>query len=327
MPQFTEDDRLMRVAVQGTGFGLHLFEPADLPTQLAVARDAARILGHPPEIDCSYLWNPFVKQAAALGVRTILSGNGGDDAVTIPGDLLFRELALRREWGLLRRYRYGSSASGGARALAFIARQPVRRRHSPELQEILLRDLEVRCLTREAVEEFGIRDHVLHLGRWTADHDSINSFILGDRLVGTPSRRAAESNQVAFADKVEYRYPMLDPGLVQTFLSTPSIEKRGPEATRYLHRRAMAGILGDEIRMLEAKNLGTPLPPPPLTDGLPRIVAGDLKGTPVEGLIDGPRSESSRRGAEQDPDSPEARARVERDFRLLLLSAPSPDGR
>ena len=73
---------------------------------LDAAIDAAHIIGHPPEVDTTYYWRPFVKRAAALGVRTILSGNGGDHATTNSGDLLFRELALRREWALLARYRF-----------------------------------------------------------------------------------------------------------------------------------------------------------------------------------------------------------------------------
>ena len=46
--------------------------------------------------------------------------------------------------------------------------------------------------------------------RLTAPHDTLNSFILGHTLLGTPTKRAAESCQVSFADKIEYRYPMLD---------------------------------------------------------------------------------------------------------------------
>ena len=163
MPQYVDDERFMRVAVEGTGFGLHVFDRSGAG-MLDAAVDAARIIGHPPEADATYFWRPFVQRAAALGVRTILSGNGGDDAVTIDGDLLYRELALHWEWRLLGDYRYGRSARGRWRALRSMVHERRRDRERQPLRDVLMGDLESRGLTTHALEDLGVRAHVEEAG-------------------------------------------------------------------------------------------------------------------------------------------------------------------
>lgn len=311
MPEFTGDERCMRLAVDHTSFGLHLFDSSEDDIVGAAIR-AAHLLGHPPESSATYCWRPFVSRAAALGVRTILSGNGGDDAVTTSGDLLFRELALHRQWAALRRYRYAGSPFDRLRMARFVARQFVRPSHHRALRRGMLADLGARPLSRAAVEEFGLRQHVLEESRWTAPHDSQNAFTLGDQLGPIQIRRAAESNQVAFADKVEYRYPMLDARLIQVFLSTPTIEKRSPDTDRYLHRRAMQGYVPDGIRLRAAKNAGVPIETTAPAPALPPVHAADLAGTPAEGIVDPSRLVADTAGSG-------ASDGVGEDFRLRLV--------
>jgi hypothetical protein len=105
---------------------------------------------------------------------------------------------------------------------------------------------------------------------------------------------------------------MLDAGLIQNYLSTPTIEKRALGVSRSLHRRAMHGILDEAIRTLEEKSPGDRLP-----GGWPdyaayHVTAEELEGTPAEGLID-----VSRLGGPHDATASHEVGDLH--FRLLLL--------
>lgn len=316
LPTFASDEPDMRRAVEGSSFGLHTYSRS-AEFEIAAALESARILGYPPDIRCTYAYRQFTNSAFSAGVRTMLSGNGGDHFVTSSGDMLFRELALRHKWGLLARYGFETTPRGRYRALKFMAAQHVRSKRNPHVQEAgayASSLLDVRGLRKDAVSDSGLAEHVRIYGLWMTDHDTANSFALGHRLVGgAVSQRAAESCQVGFSHKVEYRYPMLDPELIQLFLSTPVIEKRGIGSTRHLHRRAMQGVLNESIRTLSNKNPGDRV------DGDPdfsryRVHPHEIGGTVAESLID---PQSLERDA--DPGTPAAGAVQDLHFRLRVM--------
>lgn len=62
---------------------------------------------------------------------------------------------------------------------------------------------------------------------------------------------------LAAAQGIDYQWPLLDSRLIQQFLSTPSLEKRGPGGMgRYLHRRAVSGIVLPRVVWKPGKDMG-----------------------------------------------------------------------
>ena len=55
---------------------------------------------------------------------------------------------------------------------------------------------------------------------------------------------------------IEFRWPLLDFKLIQTYLQTPAIEKQYNGWGRYLHRRAVDGLIPDSVCWLRGKDMG-----------------------------------------------------------------------
>ncbi|MEB0014984.1 hypothetical protein QN416_25625, partial [Glaciimonas sp. Cout2] len=56
------------------------------------------VLGYPAEHGNAYAHFPFYQLCRQFGVTTLLSGFGGDEAVTNPGHHLFHELLDQGDW-------------------------------------------------------------------------------------------------------------------------------------------------------------------------------------------------------------------------------------
>ena len=84
---------------------------------------------------------------------------------------------------------------------------------------------------------------------WVRKRDlpRINDFILQHRLGPWIARRLETCTLVAATYGVEYEWPLLDARLVQQYLSTPSIEKADRMGARYLHRRAVEGVVPAKV--------------------------------------------------------------------------------
>lgn len=286
MPAFVSDADRMRLVVQGSSFGFHSY-PQMTDYRLPAALRAARILGHAPEYPGSYWWSPFASAAQELNVRTMMSGHGGDHAVTYEGQLLYREMAMKRKWGMLSRQFTGNSLRSRARALRFMAtqhRRDIRDAKILQTGQQLVAGVEALPLTRRAVHELGVLDHVAELGQFWAPFDSLNTYIIERSLNPYMTRRAAESCQVSHAVKVEYRYPMLDPILIQRYLSSPAIEKCEKESTRFLHRRALRGLMHDDLVGVKKSGLGPYVEIP--TWRPPQEQPPVVDGTCLDGLVD-----------------------------------------
>jgi asparagine synthase (glutamine-hydrolysing) len=91
-----------------------------------------------------------------------------------------------------------------------------------------------------------------------ADYRSINLEIINYRIPNPLVQNRLETHTL-MADSfgMEFQWPFFDQELVQNYLSTPSIEKLGPKTQRrYLHRRAVKGLVPDVIVEKNNKNAG-----------------------------------------------------------------------
>jgi len=109
----------------------------------------------------------------------------------------------------------------------------------------------------EIVERLGLRQAMLVQAEFDAPYRRINDFVLGNRLGSWIARRLETCTLVAATFGVEYQWPLLDARLIQRYLSTPSIEKADRTAGRYLHRRAIDGVVPPKVAWKPTKDMGT----------------------------------------------------------------------
>lgn len=231
-----------------------LTRPSYHPSDADKAR-AIRMLGYPPEHGHAFFHVPFFEQAEASGVRTLLSGFGGDEIVTSSAEFLRHELLLRRRHARLMDEMPGNLAMRAARTARLLGKtalggaiSPARGR-TPRLARSILRD--------EVVEEYGLTGYIeagnaaLRNARTVNEHllakPGLRTFLIG---------RIEACTLMAASYGIEYRWPLLDRRLIAQYLATPSIEKRHRHVGRYLHRRAGRGTIPDTILWKPTKDFG-----------------------------------------------------------------------
>lgn len=231
-----------------------LTRPAYQPSRSETDR-AIRVLGYPPEHDHALFHVPFFENCEALGIRTLLSGFGGDEIVTSQAEFLYRELFLARRYAQLFRELPGNVAARTARIAGLFGRHARGKRARPPRDRTprLARGI----LRPEVIEEYGL----IGFRALQADSSS-RSNTLNAHLLARPAFRTFLVGRLegctlmAGSYRVDYRWPMLDRRLIARYLGTPSIEKRHRRWGRYLHRRACTGTVPERILWKESKNLG-----------------------------------------------------------------------
>lgn len=281
------------------------------------ARRGWEAVGYPVEHGSAISHVPFYDLARTFGVRTLHSGHGGDEIVTNSGGKALVELINHGRW------RQALSDLRGPAALRplRLARVWQQRRlgEVSRLTDPMMQRLKWSLLRRDVYEAAGIEQRTLEAARYDAPYDTVNGFILGDRVGPHLSTRTSECSIVAATYGIEYQWPLLDRRLVQQYLSTPAVWKYGEGYGRYLHRRAVAGIVPDKVAWKRDKSMQSPgsdtqrpdLPSTPYA--LPNV--GDLHPQ-LEAIVDRDRVHLLTRSGS------DAQARVVRNQlrRILVLN-------
>jgi len=216
------------------------------------------ILGYPEEHGNGSGHEHFYRDCEQFGIRTLLSGFGGDEVVTNPGMLLFRELLDHGQYATLWRNLPGSLIGRTARLFKRMHTDRKGATVTSSLTRAFAERWPLYVLRSDIVERYKIQDQYMQQARFDADYRRINDFVLHNRLGAFVSTRFDNCTLMAAARKVEYRWPLLDTRLVQQYLSTPSIEKYGAGYGRYLHRRAIEGIVPPKVQWKLLKDMGEP---------------------------------------------------------------------
>ena len=244
------------------------------------------ILGYPEEHGMGTSHVHFYLRAQENNVRTLLSGFGGDEVVTNPGRLAFREWVAERQWGQIYKSIHGRRAVKPLRFARTLQRELPRFQANNHLSTVSTERWQGHILRPEADAQYGVGKRHAHKSRYTADYPSINAWVLDERL-GNPfvPSRLESCTIVANAFGIEYRWPLLDHRLVQQWLSTPTVHKYGPGLGRYLHRQAIEGVVPHKVAFKPGKDMGDSIQQTlrPSADGsnpapVPRVRlgAGDL---------------------------------------------------
>ncbi|MCX6266055.1 MAG: asparagine synthase-related protein, partial [Bacteroidetes bacterium] len=210
------------------------------------------------------------QMARSAGVRTILSGHGGDQMLTNPAHYvyldykrnsryfkLFRDIRAKNtihELGLAQSLRYFVNLPSGK--TDFINKRK-------EIKKLFRFGIDPGFLQQNDLEERYLknRQHAMLLP------DNADDLILKitHRYM---SNRIEVTSIMAGHDQIEFRYPMFDVDLIGYYLAVPDDLKRKFRSGRYLHRMAMQDELPAAIQWRRDKN-GT------INPGLARIFANE----------------------------------------------------
>ena len=228
-------------------------------TDAAVARGLAPV-GYPEDAPTALADRAFFEECRRRGIRTLFAGFGGDETVSNSGSLLRRELIDHRAYRTLAGTmpgRRGTRLLRTARAVALGARWGA---GNPGLKVAMEARWPHQLVRDELAADLGLLERYQKLAAFDAPYRRINDFILHNRL-HVLSRRLETSALVAATYGVEYRYPLLDPRLIQQYLSTPAIEKACRNYGRYLHRRAVDGVVAPRVAWKHSKDMGPVISP------------------------------------------------------------------
>lgn len=234
-------------------------------TDIDISRGLAAV-GYPEQQASAIIHIPFYEECRRRGIRTLFSGFGGDEGVTNQGNLLGRELLDHRAYLALWRLMPGNPLTRvlrAARAAAVGARWGA---GNPSLQVAMDARWPHQLLREDVAKRLGLRSQYMLAAAFDAPYRRVNDFVLGNRLGPWVARRLETCTLIAATYGVEYRWPLLDARLIQQFLSTPSIEKADRRAGRYLHRRAIEGVVPPKVAWMR-KDMGAPAGSPAL-DGM-----------------------------------------------------------
>ena len=231
------------------------------PEMLAIDASVERahtVIGHPPEHGQPLLSTAFFEQCEARGIRTMMSGYGGDEIVTGYAKYLIDELIARRDL----RAAFDEIEGHLPMRIARLARWRLQGRPHPDAtaRGMIAAKLATACLSNEFLEDTGLRRRIDGWMMPELQSKTINNIAaLAPGFRHARTGRLESSALYAGTYGVEYRFPMFDRRLIQFFLKVPSIEKRHRSMGRYLHRRAMAGRIPNSILWQPSKEMGAPL--------------------------------------------------------------------
>jgi asparagine synthase (glutamine-hydrolysing) len=217
-------------------------------------------LGYPEDAGTPLADRAFFEECRRRGIRTLFAGLGGDETVSNSGSLLGRELLDHRAYRALTATMRGSRVTRPLRTTRAVALRARWGAGNPRLQAAMGARWPLILVRDELAADLGLLDRYQAQAALDAPYRRINDFILHNRLP-VLTRRLETSALFAATYGVEYRFPLLDSRLIQQFLSTPAIEKACRDFGRYLHRRAVDGVVSPRVAWKQSKDMGPVIPP------------------------------------------------------------------
>lgn len=234
-----DERRFVDAVVAGGGLDAHVVD-GEAATPLHDLVWLLRQADEPFWMITASLQRVLYETARARGVRVLLDGLGGDQVVSY-GLSTLAELTRRGRWLSAAREiaalsRAGWSAPGVAWTFAV-------KPNVPEVLRAARRTVRPRRSLLRA--DVAPRVHRMSSGRGRpAPRTARAAHVLGI-LEGLP---AEVNDRLAAASSVELRYPFFDRRLVELCVSLPARQKLAGGSTRAVARRALAGVLPDEVR-------------------------------------------------------------------------------
>ena len=113
----------------------------------------------------------------------------------------------------------------------------------------------------QLAEKYNLKQRYFDTARFDAGYTDLKRFTLEKRWMPFVPTRMENCILMAAARKIEYRWPLLDIRLVKLFLSIPSEENYYRGMGRYLHRRAIEGVVPKLVTWKKGKDMGNIMGP------------------------------------------------------------------
>ncbi len=217
------------------------------------------VIGQPEEHDMGSGHITFYKECESRGIRTLFSGFGGDEVATNQAALQLRlELLDNRHYRQLWDILPGNTITRALRLIKLLVTGCKRQQYNRGMFKAFNARWPYQLVNEEIANDLNLHKEYIKTAVFDAPYRRINDFIKIFHLGISPhvATRLESCTLVAASYGVEYRWPLWDTRLVQQYLSTPSYEKVGPQGiTRYLHRRAVDGVVADKVNWKPFKSL------------------------------------------------------------------------
>ncbi|MDD5727377.1 MAG: asparagine synthase-related protein [Victivallales bacterium] len=220
-----------------------------------------RVLGYPVEHSNSTGHCVFYRNAANSGVRTLLSGFGGDEFVTNK-DLFaacqefFNSKSLLKAWKIL-------PGVPPVRLLRLL-KQYLRHRlyHGKKIARPIAGKYWLNNFIKdELIDYYKLKDVFEDGLSKNFSYRDHNQYILAQRFSPNVPVRMGNCTLMADSYGIDYSWPLFDVDLIQFFFSVPTEYKFMHGITRYLHRKAVADIVPPKINWKADKCLGKAISP------------------------------------------------------------------
>ncbi len=219
---------------------------------------ALHVLGGPVQHGNAASHEIFYDMAESRGVKTLLSGFGGDEFVTCVHDHLYlHELHKNKQYFKLHQNLNGNLVMRSLRFLRFLY-------NHFDSSGIKNRNTAIASAQRwpfhivadKLVESYTLKAHYDTEGSYDYGYWNLDQFILERMLAPYTSTRTEECTLLAGTYGINYQWPLLDVRLIQCYLSIPSSEKYYRGVQRHLHKQAIVGIVPKEIIAKKSKHMG-----------------------------------------------------------------------
>jgi len=228
-----------------------------------IIQRSINILGYPVEHGNSTGHEPFYCLAEQLGVRTLMSGFGGDEFVTsINGALALRELLENGKYSELYKTLPGNALFRFLRLAKSIFKKQQKRffgdsKYAPQFYDSFNQSWSQQIINQKYIERYNLRSRYFDNAKFDDDYIDLKKFTIEKRWGPFVPTRMENCSLMAASRKIEYSWPLLDVRLIKLFMSIPSKEHYFRGIGRYLHRRATAGVVPDLITWKKSKNMGS----------------------------------------------------------------------
>lgn len=225
--------------------------------QESIAKSLA-FLGAPEEHGNASGHIPFYLECQRRGIRSLFSGFGGDEVVTSHGNHLRWELWDKHQYGNVWDVLPGNTLARTLRLLKLATVGRNRPSHNPNFLKTWQQRWPHQLLRPEVVQRLNLYERYIDTAVHDGPYRRTNDFILQHHLQRMQlTARLENCSVLAAAYGVDYQWPLWDARLVQQYLSTPAIEKVGPNGIgRYLHRRAIADVAPAAVAWKPSKDMG-----------------------------------------------------------------------
>ncbi|MCG8609493.1 MAG: asparagine synthase-related protein [Pseudomonadales bacterium] len=227
-----------------------------------VIKRGIQLQGFPVEMNIADMSDAYFRIAQQFNIKTMLSGFGGDEFATCTrSDIVLMELFLNRQYSKTFRILPGNLLFKLLRFLKLWIKQQQtadfrKFKFDKGMQGYFDLMWSNTCLKDDVLESYQLKQQLMAFIGRNAPVPNLRQYMVEKSWSPYIPTRLENCSLMASGYNIEYRWPLLDIRLIQLVLSIPSDENYFRGYNRYLHRRAIDGVVPEKITWKANKNMG-----------------------------------------------------------------------